>query len=84
MGNINAAFLIDLRDDNLDDVAQFQHVFRLFNPLVINLRYVKQTVGSREQFNKRAELLQPDNLAVIDFADLGFAKNLIDRFPRPS
>lgn len=45
MGNVDAAFFINLRNDDLNDIAQFQNIFRLFNPLVINLGNMQQAVS---------------------------------------
>src|SRR5208282_6217396 len=60
----------------------FDYVLGLLDAEVGQLADVHQAVLARQELNERAELLDGDDLAAVDLADLGFGGHALDRVHR--
>src|SRR5215471_15837796 len=70
-GEPNPAFFIHAQALDPDFIAHLDDVFGLLDSEVGQLADVDQAVFAWQKFDERAEVLNGDHLATVDFADFG-------------
>src|SRR5262249_31182613 len=77
-GELDAALVVDQEDLDLDLVAHLDDVIDALDVLVGELGDVAEAVGFGGDLDERAEILEADDLAGVDLADLHLGGHRLD------
>jgi len=79
MRDFDFAFFVEADDDNFEGVADFDDVGGVIDVLPIETANVAKAIAVAEEVHEGAIVFDAGNFAFEDFADLGFANDVIDR-----
>src|SRR5207247_2049950 len=77
-GKFHPALLIDAEASEPDLITQLDDIFGLLDAEIGQLADVAQPILAREKLNETAKFLNRDDLAAVNFPDLGFGSHAFD------